>query len=213
MRVGNRIDKRTDTTRLEAFSDGVFAIAITLLVLTFKVPPPSDLHSPLIQTLLNQWPAYLAYANSFLAVLLMWVAHHNMFRYIVRTDHVLLLLNGLLLMGTTLVPFPTSLLAEYLQSGIYQDKQTAVAVCCGTFAFIALTYNALYWWAVGGQRLTDPTKPVELDRRRLLSYTLRPWIYLVALVVALSPLPFALQISLAIYTLLSLLYALPPPRQ
>lgn len=200
--------------RLEAFSDGVFAIAITLLVLTFKAPAPGDLHgSTLLDALRRLWPAYLAYLNSFFAILVMWIAHHNMFRYIIRTDHVLLLVNGLLLLGVSVVPFPTALLAEYLQLGTYLDQQTAVAVCCGAFAFIALMYNLLYWRAFGGQRLTDPNTPVELSRLRLLSYTLRPWLYLVALALALSPVPYGLQVSLVIYTLLALLYALPPPRR
>jgi uncharacterized membrane protein len=205
-------DDSRDTTRLEAFSDGVFAVAITLLVLTFKVPTPSSQRATLVDTLRAQWPAYLAYATSFFAILLMWIAHHNMFRHIVRTDHLLLLINGLLLMGVTVVPFPTALLAEYLQAGRHQDQQTAMAVCCGTFGFVALMYNLLYWRAVGRQRLTDPNRPVRLSSLRLLGYTMRPWIYLGALVLALSPLPFGVQVSLVIYTLLALLYVLPPPR-
>jgi len=207
-----RVDERRDTMRLEAFSDGVFAIAITLLVLTFKVPAVGDLHGTLLDALRSQWPAYLAYVTSFFAILVMWVAHHNMFRYIVRTDHILLLVNGLLLMGVAVVPFPTALLAEYLQSGAYQDQQTAMAVSCGAFAYIALTYNLLYWRGISGRRLTDPNLPVALSRLRWLSYTLRPWLYLGALALALSPLPHAVQISLIIYTLLALIYALPPPR-
>ncbi len=142
----------------------------------------------------------------------MWVAHHNMFRFIVRTDHVLLLVNGLLLLGVAVVPFPTALLAAYLKAGTYQDQQTAMAVSCGAFAYIALTYNLLYWRGISGRRLTDPNLPVTLSRLRWLSYTLRPWLYLGALALALSPLPHAVQISLIIYTLLALIYALPPPR-
>jgi uncharacterized membrane protein len=203
----------SDTMRLATFSDAVFAIAITLLVLTFKVPPPDELHGSLFAALLAQWPTYLAYLTSFFAILVMWIAHHNMFRFIVRADQTLLVINGLLLLGVTVVPFPTALLAAYLQAGRYQDQQTAMAVSCGTFAVIAFTYNLLYWRAVRGQRLTDPAHPVAMSRTRWLSYILRPWLYLVALAVALSPLPSAVQISLIIYTLLALLYALPPPRR
>jgi uncharacterized membrane protein len=203
----------TDTMRLATFSDAVFAIAITLLVLTFKVPAPNELHGTLFDTLLAQWPTYLAYLTSFFAILVMWIAHHNMFRFIVRADNTLLVINGLLLLGVTVVPFPTALLAEYLQAGKYRDQQTAIAVSCGTFAVIAFTYNLLYRHAVHGQRLTDPAHPVALSRTRWLSYILRPWLYLVALAVALSPLPGAVQFSLIIYTLLALLYALPPPRR
>ena len=84
-----------DTNRLEAFSDGVFAIAITLLVLEIKVPPPS---TALGAELLHLWPSYLAYAVSFLAIGAIWINHRAMFKHIVRVDGMLLLLNFLHLM-------------------------------------------------------------------------------------------------------------------
>jgi uncharacterized membrane protein len=113
--AAERAANRSDTARLEAFSDGVFAIAITLLVLNIRVPLASELNGQtLFDALLQQWPAYLAYVVSFVTILLMWVGHHNMFTFIYRIDHTFLLLNGLLLMGIAVVPFPTGLLAEYL---------------------------------------------------------------------------------------------------
>jgi uncharacterized membrane protein len=98
-----------ETNRLEAFSDGVFAIAITLLVLEIKVPPPD---MTLEAGLLRLWPSYLAYTVSFLVIGAIWINHHAMFRHIVRVDETLLLLNVLHLMLIAFLPFPTAVLAE-----------------------------------------------------------------------------------------------------
>lgn len=100
--------------RVEAFSDGVFAIIITLLVLDLHVPRRDELdnHS-LAAVLLEQWPLYLSYALSFLQVGVVWINHHTMFHYIQRSDHVLLFHNLMLLLCTALVPFTTAIFAEY----------------------------------------------------------------------------------------------------
>src|SRR5215813_3568997 len=98
----------SETSRIEAFSDGVFAIAITLLVLDLKVPPdPSGIHR-LAELLLSEWPAYLAFLTSFATILIMWINHHRIFTLVGRSDDRLLFYNGLLLLGVTVVPFPTS---------------------------------------------------------------------------------------------------------
>src|SRR5450631_832802 len=103
-----------DASRLEAFSDGVFAIAITLLVLNLKVPP-HDLPEgqTLLQALGHEWAAYEAFLISFATVGVMWISHHRLFTHIRRVDHGLLVLNTLLLLGVTVVPFPTALLAAH----------------------------------------------------------------------------------------------------
>jgi uncharacterized membrane protein len=201
---------RSDTARLEAFSDGVFAIAITLLVLNIRVPLASELKGKtLLEALLQQWPAYLAYVVSFITILLMWVGHHNMFTFIRRIDHTFLLLNGLLLMGIAIVPFPTGLLAEYLPQGSYLNQQTAAAVVSLTFAFIAAMYDVLYWYAVTGQRLIAPAPQAPVPRTPLLIYIVGPLIYLVAAGLALWAPDFGVQASLAIFALMAVLYALP----
>jgi uncharacterized membrane protein len=97
-----------ETNRLEAFSDGVFAIAITLLVLEIKVPPPG---TALGAELLHLWPSYLAYVVSFLVIGAIWLNHHAMFQHIVRVDGMLLLFNILHLMPIAFLPFPTAVLA------------------------------------------------------------------------------------------------------
>ena len=120
----------TETARIEAFSDGVFAIAITLLVLDLKVPRELAEGRTLEQALLAQWPAYLAFVSSFMTILIMWVNHHRMFTLIGRSDDRLLFYNGLLLMGVTVVPFPTSLVAEYLR---HDGQRTAALIYSATF--------------------------------------------------------------------------------
>jgi uncharacterized membrane protein len=111
-----------DTVRLVAFSDGVFAISITLLVLEIK-PPTSD--ENLLHGLLALWPSYLAYAVTFLFIGQVWANHHVMFDHIRAADRFVLLLNTLLLMVVAFLPFATSVLAEALRSG--HGQRTAVA--------------------------------------------------------------------------------------
>lgn len=122
-----------DTGRVEAFSDGVYAIAITLLVLDLKVPPAS---ADLAAFLRSQWPTYAAFLTSFLVLGIMWLNHHRLFRLIRRVDHGLLLWNGALLLVTVTVPFGTSLLSEHLRhpgghlaAEIYSGLMLACAGC------------------------------------------------------------------------------------
>ena len=117
-------ERAMDTARLEAFSDGVFAVAITLLILNIVVPDPINAQGHgvnLAAELLARAPSYFAYIISFLFILIMWINHHTLFRYIVYSDQLLLLINGLLLMCVVAVPFSTSLLSTYLQ----HPEQTA----------------------------------------------------------------------------------------
>src|SRR5262249_56020036 len=117
--AGKDAEKRTthdpDTGRLETFSDGVFAIAITLLVLNLRAPLEAELKGgDLFAGLGPQWPTYLAYVASFAFILVLWINHHQLFGLIGRADHPLMLFNGLLLMLIAALPFTTSLLAQYL---------------------------------------------------------------------------------------------------
>ena len=105
----------TTTGRLEAFSDGVIAIAITLLVLEISVPHADA--GDLGDALLDQWPSYAAFGLSFVVIGIMWVSHHSMFERIAAVDRRLLFLNLLLLLGIGFLPFPTALLAEYVREG------------------------------------------------------------------------------------------------
>ena len=103
---------QSETARIEAFSDGVFAIAITLLILEIKIPTQEQ--GRLATSLLRQWPSYLGFLMSFAFIGIMWINHHRMFTLIKRSTDALLILNLLLLLGVTVVPFPTAVLTAHL---------------------------------------------------------------------------------------------------
>jgi uncharacterized membrane protein len=130
------------TGRLEAFSDAVFAITITLLVLAIR--PPTD-YSNLLHGLVELWPSYLAYAVTFLFIGQVWANHHVMFDHIRAADRFVLLLNTLLLMAVAFLPFATSVLAGALRSG--HGERTAVVFYGIAFVVTALTFNAVWQYA------------------------------------------------------------------
>lgn len=105
-----------ETNRLEIFSDGVFAIAITLLILEIKVPPADSVHSvkDLWHELFHLWPSYLAFVFSFGNILIIWMNHHRVFDMISKSSTRFMYANGFLLLTVTFIPFPTALLAEYI---------------------------------------------------------------------------------------------------
>ena len=146
-------DDEKQTARIEAFSDGVFAIAITLLILELKVPPVGD-HDPsnreLLQRLGGDWHHYLAFFLSFTSILVMWVNHHRIFNIVRKVDDSFIYWNGLLLMFITIVPFPTALIAEYMDKGA---AKTAAAVYSGMGLLIALAFTGLWRHAIGHGRL------------------------------------------------------------
>ena len=131
-----------DTMRLVAFSDGVFAITITLLVL--EIRPPADDRN-LLHGLLALWPSYLAYALTFLFIGQVWANHHVMFDHIRAADRVVLLLNTLLLMVVAFLPFAASVLAGALRGG--DGQRTAVPFYGIAFGVTALAFNAVWQYA------------------------------------------------------------------
>jgi uncharacterized membrane protein len=132
--------------RLEAFSDGVFAIAITLLVLDLGVPPREGMPpGGLGAALAHQWPAYFAYLVSFLIIGIIWVNHHTMFDKVRLVDRRLLFLNLALLLVVSAIPFPTHLLAEYLTAGA--DSHIAAAIYSATMLAMGLAFGGL-WLAI-----------------------------------------------------------------
>jgi TMEM175 potassium channel family protein len=144
---GNPPSVSSDTSRLEAFSDAVFAITVTLLIL--EITPPTD-DRKLLHGLLALWPSYLAYAVTFLFIGQVWANHHVMFDHIRAADRVVLLLNTLLLMVVAFLPFVTAVLAGALDSG--HGQRTAVVFYAIAFAVTALTFNVL-WQHARRQRL------------------------------------------------------------
>jgi uncharacterized membrane protein len=131
-----------DTVRLVAFSDGVFAISITLLVLEIR-PPTGD--GSLLHGLAALWPSYLAYALTFLFIGQVWANHHVMFDHIRAADRTVLLLNTVLLMVVAFLPFATSVLADALRDD--EDQRTAVAFYGIAFGVTALAFNAVWQYA------------------------------------------------------------------
>ena len=153
------------TSRLEAFSDGVFAIAITLLI--FNIKTPTDTHH-LLASLLKLWPSYLAYVISFLLIGLLWANHHVMFEHIVVTDRLLMFVNALLLMDVAFIPFTASVLASAFRDGA--GESVAIALYGGTLVLGGLCFNWLWSHAYRGQLTDDHVTTVRMRRmtRRIL---------------------------------------------
>jgi uncharacterized membrane protein len=150
--------------RVEAFSDGDIAIAITQLVLDLRVPAADRFVSPrvLLDALGELWPSYLGYLVSFVTIGIMWANHHNLFRHVRRVDHSLLLANLFLLLGVGFVPFPTALLAASIGE---PTAQVGVLVYSGTFVAIALAFNVLWYRArKGGHLLRQDTRGLRSRR-------------------------------------------------
>jgi uncharacterized membrane protein len=164
----------TTTERVEAFSDGVIAIAITLLVLTLKVPNAKD--GDLIDALLDQWPSYVAFIVSFVVIGIMWVSHHSMFERIATVDRPLLFLNLLLLMGFAFLPYPTSLLARYVADG-GANSHVAAAMYSTTMVLIGLIYLAMWGQLARRPELLVPGIPVERVRTAMKRSLVGPIVY------------------------------------
>jgi uncharacterized membrane protein len=174
-----------DTNRLETFSDGVIAIAITLLVLEIDVP--TETHGDLWAALLGQWPSYLAYLISFAVIGIIWVNHHGILALVARVDRPLLYLNLLVLLAVAGIPFPTALIAEHLQSsGI--DSRVAAAVYGGWATLVALSFNVMWRWIVHDARLVHEHLDVAALRANTRRFSLGLVIYPVTIGIAfLSP--------------------------
>ena len=134
-----------ETVRIETFSDGVFCIAITLLSLEIGVEVKNNItNAELGRSILHEWPIILAYVISFVNVLLSWMGHHGLFKYLRNTDSYVMICNGLLLMLVALVPFPTKTLGMFLQTGAFK---AAVVFYTGYFVLISLAFRLLWYTA------------------------------------------------------------------
>jgi uncharacterized membrane protein len=194
---------RGDPRRLEAFSDGVLAIAITLLILDVRVEQPPG--ESLAEALRGSLPEIGAYAASFLQIGIIWVNHHALFRLVARVDQLLLLLNLLLLGTVSFLPLPTRLVAEHTTGG---DARTAVLLYGGTLTASALVYNLIWRHVVRGRLLVDGV-PRAFIRDVDVRYLAGLCSYAGATVVALvSP-----RVAIALTVLLALMFVLgPSPR-
>jgi uncharacterized membrane protein len=139
--------ERWDSGRTEAFSDGVFAIAVTLLVLDLGVPPSGLADLP--RAILHEWPSYLGYATSFLTIGGLWLAHHSLFRRLQFANSTVIRINLVLLMAVAFLPYPTQLVAEAIRN---DSAERAAVIFYGlSLLAISLLYSAL-WTAVARDR-------------------------------------------------------------
>jgi uncharacterized membrane protein len=184
-----------DRDRIVNLSDGVFAIAITLLVLDIRAPdiPQNMVSSELPGVLLSLWPKYLGYVLSFVGISAFWLIHHSIFRPIRSYDRVLLYLNFLFLMVVAFLPFPTSLLGEY------GDHQLPVAIYAATLAVGRLLLTALHWYSTRDDRLLDEPQDPATVRFFLKRGLAIPVIFLLSIVVSFF------SVSVAIFTWLVML--------
>jgi uncharacterized membrane protein len=191
------------TNRLEAFSDGVIAVAITLLVLGIAVPARGGDHA-LGHTLLAQWPEYAAYVVSFLTIGIIWINHHAMIGRLREADHSILILNLLVLMTIGVLPFATELMARYLRDP--RDQSLAAAIYAGCFLLMSVAFSVLNRHVLIAK--SDYLhEPIELDRRRQILNRARIGVLPYAIATALAFVsPYA---TLAICAALALFYATP----
>jgi uncharacterized membrane protein len=185
-----------DSGRVEAFSDGVFAIAITLLVLDLKVSGEGSL----FHTLLAAWPHYFAYVVSFLTIGIMWMNHHTILAHVKRVDRPLLVLNLLLLMGIVAIPFPTALVAEHLTDA---DGTTATVTYGLVMIAISGGFAALWVYVVTHAPSLGAAVPPGTLRRSVPGFTLGGAVYAAGTVIAAFWSPGA---GLLIFGLLAVYY-------
>jgi uncharacterized membrane protein len=189
-----------ETARIEAFSDGVFAIAITLLILEIRVPPQIP-DGVLRDALRDLWPSYVAFLASFMTIGVMWLNHHRLFSLINTKDDGLIAFNLLLLLGITWLPFPTALLAEHLL-GPHVDQQVAAIVYAGSFFAIAIVFNVMWRYAIRRKIVSEEVNAVGITRQ----YALGPIMYAVLVAIAFFSAEWCLTVSI----LYALYFALPP---
>jgi uncharacterized membrane protein len=184
------------TGRLETFSDGVFAIAATLLILEVDVDAG---RSSLASGLVHAWPSYAAYAISFLTIGIIWVNHHTVLAQIGRVDRTFLFINVAFLMLVAFIPFPTKLVAEHLQ----EDGARAAAIAYGlALTGTAVMYSALWFYAALGRRLLREDADARVVTGISRSYLPGPWIYGGATLVAFA----SATLSVALFGGIALFY-------
>jgi uncharacterized membrane protein len=187
-----------ETGRLEAFSDGVFAIAITLLILELKVPSlvTTDISSAILgKALLQQWPSYFSLVTSFFTILVMWVHHHTIFVNVRKPDAWVYFSNGCLLLLVTFVPFPTSVLAKYMET---PGAKTAAIFYSGTLILIAICFN-LVLHATFRKHILLPSTPDSFIEKTRRSYRFGPLFYGFALAGAFIDVRLCLGICTALW--------------
>ena len=197
MPVKSRYVVPMDRGRLEAFSDGVFAVAITLLALNLYVATPGPV--PLTEQLGSHWPSFVAYLISFLTIGIIWVNHHALVRQIKSVDRTLLFVNQLLLLFVVLIPWSTATVAAYLRHDNW-DAKVAMAIFAGVFLGMSAGFGAIFEWTLHGDRVYQPV-PREQHWAARIRFVGGASVYVVAVVLALfnAYVAFALMGLTAVY--------------
>ncbi|HKW13481.1 MAG TPA: TMEM175 family protein [Candidatus Krumholzibacteria bacterium] len=184
------------TSRIEAFSDGVFAIAITLLILEVRLPHAGE-SGTLFRQLVALWPSYFAFGLSFFVILVTWITHHDLMRLIRATSRPIQLTNGCCLAYVTFIPFPTAVLAANLGG---PEMKTAVTFYCATFVFGSTAFNLLVETIARSQcGRPEIAEPIRFIRR---GFRITWMIYATATLVALVAPWVALAMNVAVRVLL-----------
>jgi len=186
------------TDRLQTLADGVFAIALTLLVL--QLPTPKESRS-LAHDLLNQWPFYAAYIVSFVTIAIVWINHHTLMDGIARADRTLMELTLLLLLFVSVVPWPTGLLAAYLRD---PEQSSAAAVTYGlVMTLMASSFAAIWLWLARTEHLVHPELRPRI-RAAIRRSLIGPAVYAAGTLIGLASAPAAL----GLYAFVALFFAL-----
>jgi uncharacterized membrane protein len=189
------------TSRIEAFSDGVFAVSLTLLVLDLRVPQMQDgiaLHDS-IKIVLALFPQFLSFAISFAVVAIFWVNHHHLFHILERSDRKLLWLNNLLLFWLSVIPFPTAFIGKYPQLPI-------ASIVYGIVLFLtATTFTVMYAYAACAKSLMYEWVTEETRKSGIKKGIIGPALYLFSVIIA----PFSTHIAIFTFILLPIFYFLP----
>ncbi|EFK34245.1 Protein of uncharacterised function (DUF1211) [Chryseobacterium gleum] len=172
-----------ETLRIEGFSDGVFAIAVTLLVLDLHFPEEHSIQNgnDLLVFLKNQWPAFLAFILSFFSIFIMWVNHHKIFKQIYIRNSAIMFANGLILFLVSAVSYPTALLARYFDG---EASSVVVALYTGIFVLINLAYNLLWFLATRNKKLLRPGITDAAIKKIHNNYLYGLPIYVIALILS-----------------------------
>lgn len=198
-----------ETGRIEAFSDGVFAVAITLLVLNLQLPRSLGTGN-LAEWLVGQWPLFLAFVTSFALVGVMWINHHRIFSLITHSDSMLMGLNLALLLMVVFVPFPTALVAQYISlastnTNFLVNQRTAALLYNGTNIVLAIAFIALWQYATHKGRLLGKNANLQAVEAISKQYRFGPLFYAAAFGLAWIYVPASIMLNL----LMAVYFAIP----
>jgi uncharacterized membrane protein len=185
-------------TRVEAFSDGIFAIIITLLVLEIKVPHIEDHNSTgaLITSLLKLFPKFISWIISFFTVAVIWVNHHKLFKQFRQLDHGIFWWNALLLLWTSFIPFPTAVMGDY------PGNITSVVLYGSVMALMAMSFTLMRWYVLRNPDLLEGTTDIRSFRKgTFLSLMFGPLLYLAGIALSLIHpyASFAIFLAIPVY--------------